>query len=709
MAFTGQVLRAPLIAPSNSPNTGEPATGVVRDVRPVPQVYFSAADAPSFVDAAADQYRTALLDAPGTAPTEYIVWAANSSQLALVNDPTWWTEEGTGSIPPGDLTVTDLTPVPPGPGDLPPVHYGTFLDGASRLVVSDNGCRSISNIIAVVVARGDVDDYDDDGWVDENDPSLGREGTNPYLVLMITATDQVPDAGLVDLANVLTSGGADALTALGGGLSQERGDRIVTVHYTVAASRFWWTRNDRYETRFGWNSTTRRWEPYRGSAPQNLGQLLFDQVYQLAPKLKNLPLNAYLPGDSLVPDSYSMIRLGPDPSYTSTAVDRIRVVPDSDTESAFDFTRDPSSNAVVGQTNGKLQFNPSYVEQHAGKTVWYVYKGFSSTASGVVGKLIDALTAPLFVAPIPGPTDHPFIKLGSRNPLSPILVATDTLLEAAATPAEGEVIVSLSTGRLRFSPYDTWKADPASPYFSKFYLGEDVVYDGVALNAVPQPTKTAVQLLDQNGNPATAQASALYIPDYVALPGLGVSGILDTPDGTGAFPADPGTPACIRPGGDNTGDDALGRIRQVSDGVSEAFLFSRAGAVVALRIVDREDDLPSASYKVAQGVAYVAKERGTHGSRVVLSAADKTLFGSEDMYFLQAALIPSTYTTEAQLISRGRDIFRFTGDETFYVVIDGVASTWTPTALILANPTATYFTPDQVATDIDGVLGAGSA
>jgi hypothetical protein len=677
--------------------------GVVRDVRSVPQNYTTFADAPVFVDAAADQYRAAILEAPGTSPVEYLVWAANSSQLALVNNSAWWSEEGSGTIPPGDLQVVDATPEVIPAGDVFPANWGYFLDGADRAVVVDSGNRSISNIQALVVARGDVDDYDDDGWVDPDNISMGRSGTNPYLVLSILTANQIAESGFVTLT-------AAQLVQLAGGLSLERGDQIMVVRYTVATGLFWWTRNDRYETRFGWNSTTRRWEPYQGSKPQSLGALLFDTVYQISPKLKNLPVNSYLPGDSSIPDGYSMIRLGADPSHHSTPVDKVRVVVDSDVESVFDFSRDPLSNAVIGQTNGKLQFNPSYVQQNAGKGIWYVFKGFSPTSDGVVGKLLDARDQPLFIAPIPSPTDRPFIRIGNRKPLFPILLETDSLLESSPLPIEGVVYISLSTGRVLLSPVDTAKADPTSSGFSKYYLGEDVIYAGVALNGAPQACRASIQLLDQTGAPGTAQSQELYVPDYAALPGLGVSGILDTPDGTGALPTNPGVAAALRPGGANTGDPNIGRIRQIDDGISDTFLFSRSGAVPIIQTVTSESDLPESDYLIPQGIAYIAKERSNFGSRVVLSKADKELFGDLGVYFLQSGFNPAYYTILGRLYSNVRDIFRFTGDETLYFAIDGISYTWTPTALMGANPTATYFTPTQVADSIDAVItGTGYA
>jgi len=718
-SFDGRVLRPPRVAPTNAKTTGEPVTGVIRDARVVPPVYDLSAQSPEFVDARADQYRAAILEAPGTAPVEYLVWAANTAQLAVADDPDWWTEEGTGSIPLGELVVTDASPAPIVPGEPVPAGYGYFFDGSDSLIVQDDSARSIGSIVAVVISRGDVDDYDDDGWVDEDNLASGRAGTKPYMVLLPTSTDQDPDAGIVRLTRTgftPQGSGDQVLTALGGGLSEDRGDRIQEVRYTLAPARFWWTRNDRYETRFGWDGTLQRWAPYKGSGVVEVGRLLPDESYRLDPKVTNLPVNAYLPGTS-TRDAYAMLRVGTSPgAVESEPVTHVRVRPDREVEDGYDFTLDPTSKAVMGQSNGMLEFNPSFVELHAGKTIWFVYKSFSETADGIVGQLRSADVQPLYLAPIPGPADRPLLRFGNRRYLQPTLVATDSALLSSAAPAEGEVLVSLSTGRLLFSSADLAKADPTSPFFDKHFLGEDVVYDGLALNQTPQPTKEAVPLLDENGVPATTASSAFYIPDEVVLPeefalsdafrGLGKSGVLDAPDGTGATPKYPLLDASVRPGGDDAVSQNPGRLRRVDDGVGDMTLFSKKGAVSTVQEVDREDDLPSKPYKVQKGEAYIARERGTYGSRVMLSRDDLRDWAGDDeaIYFIQMTLTPATHTEEARLVSRNRDIFRFEEGQTLYFAIDGTAYEWAaPTAL-------SFYTPEQVAASLDAAItGTGSA
>jgi len=699
--FTGHVLRGANISPANATITSEPSTGVARDIRSLPGPGIYTLTAPALIEARADQYRAAVLEAPGTTTQEFLVWAANTSSLTILddpNDPTWQTETGTGTFYSGTLTVTDLDPLV------------THTDGTNYVIITDNGNRSLSAILYIVVARGDTE-YDDDGWVDPDNPSAGRKGTNPYLVFTINPASQNPVSGKVTIT-------APQLALLGGGLSLDRGDNVVIVRYLLAPARFWWTRNDRYETRFGWNGQTQRWEPYKGGSPKDLGILLLNSGYKLFPKVVNLPVGAYLPGNETQPDEYAMIRLGSDPGVTSLPVGPgglflgIQVKPDVDVE-AFDFATAPALSGIMGQTSGALRFNPSFAELYAGRTVWYVPKTFVVGSNGVVGKMLDAVTGSLFVAPIPGILDCPLIRFGNRRYLQATIYPNDAAMSLAPVPTAGSVQVSASTGRIRLSSADVDQADPSSPSFSKHYLGEDVIYDGVALNATPQPVQKQVQLVDTVGNPATGNSSAFYIPDAVTLPdefinlsethrGLGISGVLDVPDGTGAIPSNPGTPASVRPGGDSEVTLNTGRVRQVYS-IGDTILFSGRSAMFSLHYVDRESDLPSAS-NVGTGEAWIARERGITGSKVMLNSGDLASIGDGAIYFLQTTFTPAVYTQLGQLISRNRDIFRFDGTEVLYFAIDGSGYSWPSSILLAALPGRTFFTAAEVASSIFSVV-----
>lgn len=676
---TGSVLRDSQVAPANSPSTGMTQTGVVRDARPVPVAYDLDADAPSFVDAAADQY----LSAVGTTATEYLVWAANTANLTGPTnpDPSWWTETGYGKIPVGMTTV------------------GTFTDGSTVAIVTDNGNKDIGRIYSIVVARGDVTDYDDEGWKDPDDTNpashggQARKGDNPYLTLYFESDEQDPRLGIVYLTDA-------HIIALGGGLSVDRGDQIMVVHYTISSARFWWSKNDRYETRFGWAAQSRRWEPFKGMVPQNLGALKDDVAYyNMIPAIKNMPVGSFLPAG--VADAYGMIRIGTSPSAAkSVPVAGIVVRPDNETGTTFPV----AYNGRMGQSNGKLEFNPIFIAANLGKTVWYVPNTFQDVNDGIIGPMTDS---ELFIAPVPSLTEMPLIRFGSRKYLTATMVATDAALSASPPPYAGNVLVSASTGKMRFNITDLAKADPASPTFNKHFLGEFVIYDGISLSGVEQPTRAPVQLLDAVGAAATAASSELYIPAYVYLPtefassntrrGLGTSGILDVPDGTGAVPDQVGVDASLRPGGDNTADVTTGRVRQVTDGISDTILFTQLGLVESIIVVDNSSSVPS---KIPGGTAYVVRQLGAHGSRVYLSPIDKARFGTKPIFFLQAAFNPASYTNKARLVSRNRSIFRFDGTEVLRFAIDGVPHTWASATLVLANPSKTFFTTAEVVADI---------
>lgn len=736
--FSGFVLRPPRTSPTNAPTAGEVRNGVVREIRPVPPAYTltastpGAGEQPSLVVARADQYRAAVLEGASTSTTEYMTWAENSSQLGLVDDPSWWQDQGEGDIPLGSLTVVDSTPVPIPTGQPTPAGYGTFTDGTLTALVADTGARSISQIQALVIRRGDVDDYVDGGWVDEEDPAQGRLGTHPYEILLPTASEQDGTAGIARVTDTNILSGdlvTTGITAvLDGGLSVARGDQIVNVRYFVAPARFWWTRNDKDETRFGWNERTQKWEPFKGSAPVNLGDLAFDTTYQLFPPLHGYPVGSFLPGNEATPDAYAMLRLGNSPGATSTPVAAgtfrgIRVKFDNELEGGFDFTTDPNLAGVVGVTSGELQFNPDYVDQNAGSTIWYVYQGFSEVATGVVGDMLGAQDNPLFLSPIPTITEHPFLSFDTRRYLSVTLVDTEAALEAIL-PGSGEVVVAVSTGRLRFNTLDILRADPAEPSFDKEYLGGQVIYGGVALNLVPQPTRKPVALVDDAGTPVlVGPDNALFVPDGVLLPeefadpadiyrGLGVSGILDTPDGTGALPLLPGTPASVRPGGDATADPSTGRIRVVGDEVGDTILFGRRTQITNLVVVDREADLPPFPFKIRASTAYIARALTSSGagSKVVLSRKDRSRLNGGYAYFLQATLTPATYTTTAQLLSRGRGFFTLADGDLLTFAIDGTVYQWLADPLIAALPGRNLFTAQEVADSIDAVItGTGSA
>ena len=147
-------------------------------------------EAPELVELDADQYRAAIIGAPIEGATEYIVWAANSSQMALaegnpnnVHSP-WLSTSGKGEISAGaDLHVVDKNRG--WPYEEKDISYAAgrnlllaafhhedrtiddlkFLrqtDGTHSIIVTDDHYRSIADIQYIHVRRGDFERGDDE-------------------------------------------------------------------------------------------------------------------------------------------------------------------------------------------------------------------------------------------------------------------------------------------------------------------------------------------------------------------------------------------------------------------------------------------------------------------------------------------------------------------------------------------------------------------
>ena len=653
--LTGYVLRPPRSAPSNATSTAATENGVLRDNKDFPGAFPLPGD---FVELSGDQYRAAVIQNPSSTTQEHLVWAANSSNLALLEENSWAISDGTASIPTGNLPVANAGP---------PVSVHT--DGSTRLVITDDEDRSIASVRSVTIMRGD---------------NAVQVVAGPDAITDFASQDA--DAGIVTLAGT-------TLTALGGGVSNDRGDRVQSVTYVVAAARFWWTRNDARATRFGWNGKTQRWEPLKGTPPASLGQILEGSSYQLTPKPTRFSVGDNLPGDPGSPDAYSMIRMGVRPDANSTPV-TVLVVSNEEAEETYTFAPG-GPDAVVGVTSGVLQWNPDYITNYAGQYAWYLYESFQEDQNGELGGLKDASSDPLFIAPIPEHTSRPFIKLGFRRYLTPLVADSDADL-ALLTVNEGEVGWSASTGKLKFSTLDVEKADPTAGGFDVAYLGCKVYYDGVSLTAQSLPARSPVQLVDEAGAPDTiGVANDLYVPRAAPWPALGVSGYMHLPDGTGTIPNTSITPA-TRPNGS-------GLVREI-EGVGDMLLFTKSGLLDEIVVVEFENELPTFPFKQRKGKATIAKEEGPGGCRVAVGLRDRTRFSGEIMYFQQTDVQPATYAAQARLFSRVHEPYVLDGTETLAFNIDGTDYLWD--ASVLGGGT---YTAVDIATDINSIItGTGS-
>lgn len=675
--FDGYTLRGAKTSPSNA-NTSAPAdSGVARDVA-APNVSLYPAGQPNLVEVRADQYRVAVLESPLGGAQEFLVWAANTGTLTTLEGAAWATTDGAGVIPQGSLPVLDTgSPT------------GQSTDGSARVVVTDNGGRDLAGVVSITVVRGD----------------------SPTVYTLTLAGGDfsfVPGSGAIKLlptANTLAA--TQPVSSTDPALSKTRGDRVTGISYWVSAARFWWTRNDSYARRFGWNGATSKWEPYRGSSPTSLGKLSSDgRSYTLNPR-PTTPVGTMIPGSDLG-DAYAMVRLGPSPDAVSYPVAArttgdytgILVVPDDLANTGYDFASvSPPLAGVIGSGAGKIIWNPAFIQDYEGLDVWYIPRSFAEKSSGVIGKLIDAQAKDLFLAPVPGPGERPIVRLGNRQSLTVLPFDTESDL-LAATVSEGEVGFSISTGRIKLAAADVLKADPGTravpnPSFDKLYLGAVIRYDGVSLNLYPQPVKAPVLLVDSAGVPVTSYnpAQEVFIPDAESLPALGDSGILQVPDGLG----NPPVLGVVAP---RPGDSGL--VRRLSSGIGDAILFTEGRSVTNIVPVSFEDELPKDPFRIKGNTAYVALEkRAGAGSLVLFGSVPRKQLTGKPVYFRQGEFVPSGYADRARLVSRLQDTFVLDGTERLYFKLGVTDVTWTATA-------GTWTAIDVAASIYTAILAAGA-
>lgn len=652
--FKGFVLRGAKTSPTNATTSAPADSGVARDVTTLDPFLYPTGQ-PALVEARADQYRSAILNSPTASEQEFLVWAANTGTLTTLEGPQWAISDGAGTIPSGTIAVLDSAS-----------PTGRDSDGSSRVVVTDNGGRDIAGIVSIGVLRG---------------------GSPTLYTLTLAGGDFsfTPGSGNVTLLptpNTLAA--TNPVSPTSPALSRTRGDQVVSVSYWISGIRFWWTRNDAYSRRFGWNGATQKWEPYKGGPPTNLGPLSTGSVV-LSP-LPSTPRGVLLPGSS-AGDAYASLRLGASPDAGSYPIvgrsvgdfSGVLVVPNELASTDYNFgSTSPPLAGVIGETSGKIAWNPAFVQAYEGSSVWYIPRVFAEKSDGVLGKLADASTHAFFLAPVPGPNERPIVRLGNREPLLARSFDTEAAL-ASAVIAEGEVGFSISTGKIKLSSADITKADPGTraspnPLFNKLYLGAVIRYDGVTLNAFPQPLKAPVLLVNSSGVPVTSfdPANPVFVPDSATLPGLGLSGILAVPDGVGNHPV-PGVPTA-RPG--NTG-----LVRALSSGIGDVILFTAGRSVTRTLPVSFDDELPTDPFRVPGDVAYVSLQKTPGaGSRVFFGSVPRKDLTGKPVYFRQAEFVPALYADRCRLVSRIQDSFTFLGIEVLNFQIGLTSVLWTAPA-----------------------------
>lgn len=651
MTFEGFVLGGARTASPNSPAD----SNVPRFVGPLPSGYPSGQAA--LIEQAADRYRvtTSVWDSQ-----EYLVWAANTGSFSTLEDPSW-TSGTTTTIPDRGLTVND-----------PSSNTGTRTDGSDVAII--RGTTSIGGVTSVTFRRGGT--FTDVPFTVGVDVILSADSRT--LTLVNTST--------VRTATNVPVGSPPAMSTI-------RGD-TVAVSYYARSPRFWWTRNDT-RIRFAWVGSTQRWEPLKGGGASNLGKLKSGETYTIEVVGD---VGSYLPGTTV---SGATLRLGSLPDESSYAVvfresgshSGVLIVQDDEATTDYNFNATtPPLAGVVGVGTGSVVWNPTFLALYTGLTVWYSRGSFGG--DGVVGPYG---TGPLFLSPIPQYSEHPILQVGNRAPLLVIVVDNETAL-SALTVASGSVGVARTTGKLKFNTTDVSRSNPGThdapnPNFDSLYLGAKVIYAGVSMNRRAQPTKAPVALVGDGGTPVAAGVGVnLYLPDGVLSPGMGVSGIVNVPDGTGRVPG-AGTVG-PRPG-------ATGLVRRLTAGTGDTILFGIGGRATKIVTVDFEDQLPTNPYTIPQGTVYVSLEKhGSLGSKVVYGADVADTLNGGLVYFAQCDFAPSVYPSGIEVVGTREGPFTMGGTEILSFILGATTVTWSASALGAGTHTA-----EMVATSITASIG----
>ena len=684
----GWVLRPAKIAPGNAPSTGEVTTGVSRDtISPAEISALGYNSAPSeVVEPWADMYRAGVLERSSARrySEEYLLWAANTSSLSTL--------ESDAFVIPGDPAW--VTPAREGLS----VDSGTYEDGTKTLFVQDSGGRDLARVMVVTLRKKT-------GLLTSQDFVLGIEGEFSPIAGFVNAD---PTIGKITLNQ-------KALLDFGGGFSEKRGDRILSVSYVLSGPKFWWTKNEFGITRFGWRGLTSRWEAYRGSSPQNLESARLGGDYKLSPPPTRFQVGDTLPGNPSNPQDFALIRAGVYPDSTGEPL-LVLVVPDDQAEGSVYPPGGALYDAVVGFTNGVLQLNPTWVSTRAGITLWYNPESFSADNDGLLGPLAevpqDSTLGQYVLSPVPGPTDRPFVRLGYRRYLSPVPVDTDLDLPLPTGILAGEFYWSRATGKIVLSSEDIRKATPGDVLYDISYLGCQVYYDGVALTQQPLAVRGASPALNENGDPLVGTGAGgaglevfgpVYIPRARPLPPPGGSGILYTPDGSGdnlQSSPDPQT----RPNGS-------GRARTLRE-FGDTFLFTGERAFEKLTGVEYDDEIPVLNFKIEKTEAVVSRLAPVSpppGVPASASRADLRRRGLKDqpLYFMQAQVSPGVWASEAKIYSKYSEPWVLQGSEKLPFYIDGNSYLWD--AAVLPPPAnGVGYTAQEIADSLNLVISGGA-
>lgn len=694
------VLRGATSGGTNAQSTALATSGVIRDVKDSDPNSSLSAHNPSAIELSADQYRSSVLYSPNQTTSEYIIWASNTGKISTV--------------------VGDLSD-----GNDPYLKYGnvslSFSSDGRTILIFNKDNNSIDSVFGISI-RNTI----------TNQTYLLTTNTAPTVTLSNYLADVLVDNAFSssDLESGILRVKQSVLDSHFSGAFDSESHIFTVTSYFLAPIKFYWSRNDTYQKRFSFDYRVQSWRLIKGSATQNLGVVNLGTKYPLSPKPEGLTVGSFLQGDSANTDKYSMLRVGRLPNSGALplaenptgAFNGVLVVADSDINLEYDFSQHtPQPYAIVGEGSADMIFNPSFIIQKAGQTVWYSYLDFVEDSTGRVGDLEKADFTPLFISPIPKAFERPFIKVGNRRYLSPILVENDVALGSLSLSNEREFGLSLSTGQLKFHSDLVGKAQKDSANFDPSYLGAVVYYDGVGLNLQPQPLRNPTALVDNTGTPTSitqGNNGKVYLP--LANPygsnGLGASGVLHQPDGSGvpfnlSVTTDGDSKIGIRENGDSESETASGLVREIIPrtlgmpdllSMGDTFLFT-SGSCISVKPVDKIETenltkMTGFDFRIKGSVAEITREgivslpTGFGSAVKVSSQARKNLGSDEKVYFIQTVLTPSFYTDKAQVISKLSSSFTFDLGDTLVFAVDTVPYKWVATAIA--------YTTDELITDI---------
>jgi hypothetical protein len=229
--------------------------------------------------------------------------------------------------------------------------------------------------------------------------------------------------------------------------------------------RFLWTRNNGTVIRFDWDGFAKRWSTSPGSGQEKVG------------KCANSP-RIVVP----VPDKTVSTFEAPYAIYAGSP-DRTVTFNVSVIGSSEDFGDPPAGTVEVSSDKGELNFGTADLgnQVFANQPVYLARQSFFDRTKnkGRVGLLPSSSAGSygLWLNPIPGSGQAPRVRIGFRQHLVGIPVATEAALHPL--PAAGFFKFSLDTGKLAFSAADIDAYAEMPVYYDGVLMGSFQLHRGI--------------------------------------------------------------------------------------------------------------------------------------------------------------------------------------------------------------------------------------